>query len=58
MHRESNTEWLDSFNGEAIWPALPLPPVEEYEADLALRFNKLKVCCHLVSGCNASSSQC
>jgi hypothetical protein len=35
--------WLDSFHGEAIWPAHPLPPVEEYAADLEQRFSKLKV---------------
>ena len=38
-------KWLESFKkGEAIWPALPLPPAEMYEQDLLLRFDKLKVC--------------
>ena len=35
--------WIDSFHGEAIWPAHPLPPVEDYAADLEQRFSKLKV---------------
>lgn len=40
--RRSTTSWLDSFEGEAIWPALPLPAVELYEEDLHARFEKLK----------------
>ena len=43
---KDSQEWLDSFKGEAIWPALPLPPVERYEDDLALRFSKLQTFLH------------
>ena len=35
--------WLDSFEGEALWPTLPLPSAEQYEADLAARFAKLQL---------------
>ncbi len=43
MAESTGQTWLDSFHGEAIWPAHPLPPVELYAEDLEQRVCKLKV---------------
>ena len=50
--------WVESFNGQAVWPALPLPPVEEYEADLQQRFDKLKdFLCDFIPGKGQGQSE-
>ena len=48
MAGSTGETWLDSFHGEAIWPAHPLPPVELYAEDLEQRVCKLKVLLHLL----------
>jgi hypothetical protein len=56
---EPVASWLDGFHGEAIWPALPLPPPEQYDTDLAFRFSKLTAFLHQhlpVAGLEASET--